>query len=49
MQEEGIFYLNYFDMKKNKQRNFMIVLKPAIVLKCEIMCLSAIPTEITVL
>ena len=40
------FHLDYFEMKKNKQRDFMIALKLAVVLKHEIGRLSVIPAEI---
>lgn len=47
MQEEDIFSLGLFwDEKKNKQRDFMIALKVAVVSKHEIGRLSVIPTEI---
>ena len=48
MQEEDIFSLGLFwDEKKNKQRDFMIALKVAVVSKHEIgRWLSVIPTEI---
>lgn len=46
MQEEDIFSLGLFWDEKKKQRDFMIALKLAVVLKHEIGRLPVIPTEI---